>query len=73
MSKLIDVELYLAMNEDGDWIVTADETEALSKLGEDCGGYQGRVVKVTVKMRPPVMTEASITVADEAGQSVELT
>jgi hypothetical protein len=64
-------EIYLAMNEDGDWIVETDESDALSKLADDVGGYHGRVVKIIVKMSPPVMTEAEVTVPDEAGEIVE--
>jgi hypothetical protein len=63
-------EIYVAMNEDGDWIVETDESEALSKLAEDCGGYHARVVKLTVKMAPPKMAEAVVEVPDEAGQTV---
>ena len=65
-------EIFIAMNEDGDWIVETEESQALSKLAEDCGGYQARVIKVTVKMSPPVMTEAEIEVPDEAGQTQQI-
>ena len=64
-------EIFLAMNEDGGWVVVTDESEALSKLAENEGGYHARVVKVTVKMAPPVMTEAEVEVANEAGSTVE--
>lgn len=67
MADKIDCELWIAMNEGGDWIVISDESEALSELGEQQGGYQARVVKITVKMSPPVMSEAEVTVPDEAG------
>lgn len=70
-TKLIDVELFVAMNEEGDWVVVTDESQALTELGEQQGGYHARVVKVTVKMRPPVMTETAIEVPDEAGTEVE--
>jgi hypothetical protein len=64
----IDCEIYIAMNEDGGWIVCTDESEALTQLGEQEGGYTARVVKVTVKMTPPKMAEATVTVTDEAGE-----
>ena len=65
-------EVFIAMNNDGGWIITTDETEALEKLGEDEGlGYRARVVKLIVKMSPPTMTEVSVNVPDEAGQTVE--
>lgn len=62
-------EIFIAMNEDGDWIVTDEESTALEKLAEDQGGYHARVVKLTVKMSPPVMTEAEVEVSDEAGET----
>jgi hypothetical protein len=71
MTEKTTCEIYIAMNEDGGWVVTNDESEALSKLGEDEGGSLARVVKVTVKMAPPVMFEATVDVPDEAGQTVE--
>jgi hypothetical protein len=67
--KKINCEIYLAMNEDGGWIVTNDEGEALSALAENEGGWLARVVKVTVKMAPPVMAEATVDVPDEAGKT----
>jgi hypothetical protein len=69
---MIDCEVYLAMNEDGGWIVTNDESDALTQLSENEGGYQARVVKVTVKMTPPKMTEATVTIADDAGKIAAL-
>jgi hypothetical protein len=64
-------EIFIAMNEDGDWVVVTDESEALSKLAEDEGGYHARVVKIIVNMAPPVMTEVEVEVANEAGSTVE--
>lgn len=71
MTDKVACEIYLAMNEDGGWIVTDQEDEALSKLGEDQGGYQARIVRLTVKMAPPVMTEATVDIPDEAGKEIE--
>jgi hypothetical protein len=68
----IRCEIFIAMNEDGEYIVHTDESEVLNKLGEDEGGYQARVVKITVKMAPPQMTEAEVEVPDEAGETKEL-
>ncbi len=66
------VEIFIAMNEDGDWIVTDEESGALEKLGEDVGGYQARVVKIIVEMSPPKMDEASVTVPDTAGETTKV-
>lgn len=69
MTDKVTCEIFLAMNEEGEWIVTDLEEHALEKLAEDMGGYHARVVKLTVKMSPPVMSEATITVPDEAGET----
>jgi hypothetical protein len=66
------IELFVAINEDSGWVVCTDESEALEKLAEDEGGYHARVVKLIVKMSPPIMTEAEITVPDEAGRNVQV-
>lgn len=71
-AKKVEIELFIAMNEDGGWVVTSDESEALSDLGANEGGYIGRVVKIKVKLAPPVMTEATVDVADEAGETTEI-
>jgi hypothetical protein len=65
-------EIFIAINQDGDWIVTDDETSALETLSLEQGGHHARVVKVKVKVSPPVMAEAEIVIPDEAGQTVEV-
>jgi hypothetical protein len=71
MTNRVNCEIFIAMNEEGDWIVTHDESDALNQLSNDVGGYQARVVKVTVTMAPPVMAEAEIEIPEEAGKEVE--
>jgi hexokinase len=66
------VEIFIAMNENGDFIMIKEESEALEILALDCGGYHARVVKVTVKMAPPVMTETEVEVPDEAGETTKV-
>jgi hypothetical protein len=72
MTNKVTCEIFVAMNEEGDWVVVADESDALSKLAEDAGGYHARVVKITAKIAPPVMTEAAVEVSNEAGETTEL-
>jgi hypothetical protein len=66
------VEIFIAMNEDGDFVVVKEESEALELLATDCGGYHARVVKITAKMAPPQKTAASVEVPDEAGETTEM-
>jgi len=68
MAKQVELELFIAMNEDGDWVVNADESEVLGQLAEDVGGYQARVVKIKIMMTAPVMAEVVVTVPDDAGE-----
>jgi hypothetical protein len=66
-------EIWIAINEDGDYAVhAAGPGEATEQLSEDFGGASVRVVKITAKIAPPVITETEIDVADEAGETTEL-
>ena len=65
---MVACEIWIAMNEEGDWIVTNDESEALSQLAENQGGYHARTVKVTVNMAPPQVPETTVTIPDESGK-----
>lgn len=66
MANKVTCELFIAINEEGDWSVATDESDALSTLQDEQGGYQCRVVKVSVKIEPPVMAETEIDVPAEA-------
>ena len=66
------VEIWIAMNEDGDYVVVKDESEALEQLINDCGGYHCRIVKLAVTMAPPRATEATVDVPDEAGETTKI-
>jgi hypothetical protein len=48
----IACEIFVAMNEDGGYGVTIDnESKALERLAENEGGYNARIVKLTVRSR----------------------
>ena len=66
---MTECEFFLAMNEDGGWIVTNDESDALPNLAENEGGWHARVVKLVVKMTPPQAQEITVTVPDTAGET----
>jgi hypothetical protein len=73
MAEKVLVTCFVAMNEEGSYVVVTDESEAMLKLGEDEGGSLARVVKVSLMMAPPEMTEVKGEVPDEAGEVGELT
>lgn len=55
MSNKVSFNIYLAMTENGAWIVTENEEDVLSDLKEQVGDYDhARIVKVTVSMAPPM-------------------
>jgi len=72
MIKEVTCEIFIAMHEDGGWVVGNDESDALNKLAEDEGSYHARVVKLTVKMNQPKMTETEVEVPDEAANESRL-
>ena len=53
-------------------VQTNDESEALGKLAEDCGGYAGRVIKIKLKAALPKIVECAVEAADE-DESTEAT
>ena len=66
------VEIYIAMDSEGDYGVASDDFDtALENLTESYGAAGPvRVVKVTVHMDAPTISEAEVTVPADAGQTV---
>ena len=64
----VTVEIFIAMNEDGGYVVSKDESDVLELLTENEGGWRARVVKLNVKMTPPQLDEVNVVVPDEAGK-----
>jgi hypothetical protein len=66
--------VFIAMDSDGDFAFGTDSEEAITAYNDNIGGCSPlRVVQITVTMQPPVVTEASVTVGNEAGQNVAAT
>lgn len=72
MPNMIDVVLWVAMNENEEFVVTMSEAEALCDLVEGKVCSCARVIKVTVRMSPPLIPEVSVAVPDDAGKTVEV-
>lgn len=72
MTTKTECTIYLAINEDGDYAVHADEVDAVDLLHEDHSDSMCRVVKLTVKIAPPALIEASVDVPDETGETVAI-
>lgn len=66
MTEKLECEIFLAMNEYREWRVSKDDVDVF----DDLAGAV-RLVKLTAKIAPPVMTEVTIDVPDEVDEPVE--
>lgn len=65
MAEKKEIEIYIAMNEDGDWAVDKEPGEASETLSYNSGGACIGFAKIKVRMTPPAIVEATAEVADE--------
>jgi hypothetical protein len=65
-----EIEVWIAMNEAGDYEVGRDEDSAIERWDENCGGIARRMVQLRVTMSPPDVPSVDVNVADDAGQTV---
>lgn len=68
----IIAEIYIAMNECGDYEVGISSEEASDRLIDNGGSEMIRIVKIAAKMTPPAIAETTIDVSDEAGETTEV-
>jgi hypothetical protein len=59
---MTSIEVWIAMNEDGDYEVAKDEDDVVDLWNENVGGLSRRLVKLRVTMSAPVVTEADVNV-----------
>jgi hypothetical protein len=65
--------MFAAIDSNGDYSVGKDSDEAVENYNNEWGALSPlRVIQVNLTARPPGVTEASVTVPDEAGQTVEV-
>ena len=66
------VEIFFAMNEDGDFYVGNDKSEASDGLTENCGALMIRIVKLTVRMAAPEVEDGpQLDIPDDAGKTTK--
>jgi hypothetical protein len=70
-SKVL-AEVYIAMNEEGEFEVGTTEEEASQRLVENTSGYSCRLVKINAEMTPPAPIEADVDISDEAGTTIAI-
>jgi hypothetical protein len=66
------VEIYVALNEEGEYAVDTDEEGASTRLMENSGRFRCRIIKINAKIAPPVLIEADVDVPDEAGKTEDI-
>lgn len=67
MAEIKEVELFVALDGEGYWVVGSDPADAVSKFTDDYS-LDGplRIAKITVRMSLPVVVEADgVTIPDE--------
>lgn len=45
----IDIDLFVAVNEEGDYIVCTEESDAIETLANEQGGWHARVIAIRLK------------------------
>lgn len=70
MTEKIEIEVWIIMDEDGDYAVGGDRDEAIENFDNNIGGSgPRRVVKRTMLMTPPAVEEGpEIDIPDNAGE-----
>jgi len=73
MTEKKEIEIFVAMNEDGDFVAHEDGDEVGGILAENHGGSMRRIVKITVCMAPPTIESGpTIDIPDTAGTTEQI-
>jgi hypothetical protein len=73
MPSKITIEVYIAVNEDGDVETGCSVDEAVDRLSENFGGQMVRVVRKAFRIMPPDVTDlGEEEVADEEGDVTQM-
>lgn len=67
---MAEIEVWIAMNEAGDYEIGCDEDGAIERWDEKCGGIARRLVQLRVTMSAPDVPSVDLIVPDDAGQTV---
>jgi hypothetical protein len=75
-TELVSVELFIIMNQDGEYVVSHDLDNATEFFNDDYSGRAVETTKIILKMRPPeeIARQATATLPDDIkGGEVTLT
>jgi hypothetical protein len=65
-----EIEVWIAMDEGGDYEVGCEEDSATERLEEKGAGISRRMVQLRVTMAPPEVVSVDVSIPDEVGQTV---
>lgn len=71
MTDKITCELFLCINEDGNWTVGTDAGDTAEELADGYGCVCIRTVKLIARIAPPDTEEAKVDIPDDVGSTVE--
>jgi hypothetical protein len=66
------IEVWIAMNESGEYEVGPDGDTAIERFDDTIGGSMRRLVRLKVMMAPPEVTEVDVAVPYEVGQTIQV-
>jgi hypothetical protein len=73
MSEKTRVQIFIAMNEDGDWAVHTTAHEASELLLNDSGALMIRIAVIDVQMTPPRLNiDGEVDIPNEAGETTKV-
>jgi hypothetical protein len=72
MPEKIEVELFLAIDEDGNVEIATEADEACENLGVNWRNRRCRVIKIKAKVAPPVIEEVALDIPDEFGVTTHI-
>jgi hypothetical protein len=71
-TKKFDCQFYLAINEDGEFVVTTEEDSALSNLADSEGGYYGQIYEINLKVAGAKAQVITAELPEPKGEAVEI-
>ena len=70
MINKIECEIWIAMDEDGNWRVSKEQDDVISDISDE-RGLCIRTARVTVKMAPPQVAEFEVDIPDDPSETEE--
>ena len=67
MTTRQDFEIYVIVNDEGEYSIGKTETDAMAEMRKDLGGTRFRNVKLTATITLPILNEVPVNVPDDSG------